>query len=431
MALPSNYPGGNYLDIPFQRNDGVVNPHPTLVEPGRLIDSAPFEIGTAHYGQVTQVVDIELTGTDPSTATWTLVVTPLTTQSGTAAAAHEQAPQAVSVTVTADDFDDVVLALVAAVNASSLTISEAMSGSVIANYVEASVSPVSPHKIRLTGRNPGATFDAVLTSDFAGDGATKTTIASPVTEKIKVGLYYAVDISKGNGGYDYAGRPYLTKITSSTPARNIIGPVYFGDGTQPVEPGFALRQYKAGANIPYVKYGHVAAYAEKAIALSSGPETVYVRHTDAGDFEAGMATDAAGAAAGATANVWTGTPAEVNTTLYQATIQIVGNNGELISETIAMTSDGSATPDEIVTGLKADLAKKTRLTGLVTGSGTATLVLTGPDDGRELSVSSPGPGSIAWVETTAAVSTHTLHPRDKFFAPSIRIGSAPVAVPAV
>lgn len=428
MALPPLMPPVS-LNSRRQRSDGVTRPTSNVIEPGQFYDDARGDVLTAHFPEVTQVTDYEITGTFASSATWTIVITPLTTRSGTAAAAQAMEPVSISYTATAQSAADTVTGIIAAINTSATGLTPAVlaSWTRVRGYITASVGATTA-KIRLTAR-AGITFSAEITSTLAGDGYTATAIASPVTTTMKVGLYVAVDTTKGTAGYDKNGKPYITKITSSIAAANIIGPVYLGDGTKPVTRGFAYREFEPGS-VPLVRYGNCTAYGEKAIALSSGPEVVYVRHTDSGDYLAGMATDAAGAAAGATANVWTGTPTVTNSVLYVVDIQFDGKQ-----ITLKYTSDGSAADTEIVAGLKAQLllvnTSSGPLYGITATSATTTLVLTGPSDGRGFTPSTIGAaGAIAWVETTAEVSTHTRLTRgDKFVAPSTRIGSVRTSVP--
>lgn len=430
MALTPLFPAANNLDVPYKKSDGITNPDQTLPEPGCWFDDTIHDVLTGHYPQVSQITDYEVTGTFNSSATWTITVTPLTTQSGTAAAAHAQAAASATFEASGSTAAQVAAGLIAAINASTTTLAGAITGSNIASYVFAEAG-ASTSKVRLTARTPGATFEATVSSTTAGDSATATEIASPVTDTVKVGLYYAIDTSKGTNGRDKQGRPYLTKITSATDPANIVGPIFKGSDTQPVAQGFAYREYKAGQAIPLTRYGHVTAYSEAAVTLSSGPEPVYVRHTASGDYLAGMAADATRAAVGATANVWTGTPTVTNSVEYSVTIAF----GD---ETVLLTyvSDGAAADTEIVAGLKVELAKYNTSVGQplygITASGTTTLILTGPDDGRGFTpaTAATSPGVITWVESDAEVSTHHLLPRgDQFIAPSTRIGPAVVAVP--
>jgi hypothetical protein len=428
MALPPLMPPIT-LNSRRPRSQGVTRPTSQVIEPGQFYDDALNDVLTAHFPEVTQVTDYEITGTFASSATWTIVITPLTTRSGTAAAAQAMEPVSISYTATAQSAADTVTGIIAAINTSATGLTPAVlaTWTRVRGYITASAGATTA-KVRLTAR-AGITFSAVITSTLAGDSYTATAIASPVTSTMKVGLYVALDTTKGTSGYDANGKPYITAVTSSIAAANIIGPVFLGDGTKPVERGYAYREYETG-NIPLAKYGHVTAYGEKAIALASGPEVVYVRHTTSGDYLAGMATDAAGAAAGATANLWTGTPTAVDSTAYAFNVSVVNNLGVTVTELVTFSSGAGTTATLIVTGLKAALLAKPTLTGLVAGAGTTTLTLTGPADGRAVTVADVGPGVLTFVETTPEVSTHTRLTRgDKFVAPSTRIGSVRTAVP--
>lgn len=80
--------------------------------------------------------------------------------------------------------------------------------------------------------------------------------------------------------------------------------------------------------------------------------------------------------------------------------------GETIWRTaiIAMVSDASATATEICDGLRTSLVARTDLTGVVTGTGTTTLVLTG-GEGVEFKSTDIGAGVLAVVETEAGTLT--------------------------
>lgn len=430
--LPSIFPSHSITDRPYRKQDGVFSPDSQSVEPGEYVDNALHDEDTGTFAPVVQTLDLEPTGTFASNATWTLTVTPLSDQYGNPGSALAMAPESVTFVASGSTKAQVVAGLVAAITAATAatTLTSGATWNRIGSYVKGIISPASADKLRLSARTAGAQFSATLSSSLAGDSATETVIIAPIDFTLKVGFYVALDTSKGAAGFNPNGKPYLKRVEPSTPPSQIIGPIYNGANTQPVESGFPYREYKAGNNIPFVLYGHPAAYAEKVIALASGPEPVYVRHTASGDFIPGMVTDAAGAAAGATANVWTGTPTVTNDTLYQQ--QIVFGTKTVV---LQFVSDGTATAAEIVTGLLADLAKYNGAGGPlfgIVGSGTTTLILTGPADGRGFTPSSISlvGGLVTWVETTAEVSTHILMTRgDKFIAPNKRIGATAVDVP--
>lgn len=429
MALPPLFVPQSLTTIPFLKSDGVQRHDLSIDEPGVFYDDSAHEAITAHFPEITQVTDYLITGTFNSTATWTLTVTPVLTQSGASAASHGMEALSVSFVAVSKTAAEVIAGLIAAIAtaATATTLGTLSSWSRIGSYVTAIVSPASTSKIRLTARSSGATFTAAITSTTAGDSYTTTAITAPVTDNAKVGFYMALDTDQGTAGYDKQGKPYLKKITSSTAAADIIGPVSFGADTKEVAQGFAYREYEPG-NVPIALYGHITAYCEAALAFASGPEAVYVRHTDAGDYLAGMAADATRAAVGATANLWTGTPTSANDTVFTMTIAF----GTVV-EQLSYLSDVSSSATEIATGLRAELAKYTGAGGSLyglTGSGTSTFIITGPADGRGFTPVNTGVGVVDWVETDAEVSTHTLLTRgDKFLAPTTRIGSAKVDVP--
>lgn len=427
MTLPALLPPTDPTRIFNQRTD-LARPELRYAEPGMWWNSGEHDLLTGCFPAMTAVTDAELTGADPSTGVWTVTVTPITTQQGSAGA-DGMAPASISFTAAATALSAVVTGLITAADDSSELISadDLAEWSRFRSYVDLSVSPSGATFLRATSVASGMEFLLEVTAP-AGNSSTVTVITAPSTTTVKVGFYVAIDRTRGLNGYNEQGQPYLALIDANTPAADIVGPVYKGADTEPVESGYAFREYDESSNVPLIRYGQVLAYAEKAIDFASGPVPVYVRHTDAGDFLAGMATDQAGAEAGATANVWTMTPAVANDTLYQLEIQY---NGEV--EVLTYLSDGTAADTEITAGLLAQLNLRNGegqpLEG-ITGVDGATLVLTGPADGRSFVATSIGVGDAGEVETTPGVTTHTLLTRgDEFVAQSIRIGSVPVNVP--
>lgn len=96
-----------------------------------------------------------------------------------------------------------------------------------------------------------------------------------------------------------------------------------------------------------------------------------------------------------TAQVATGTPTAANSTQYQFEIVFRG-----ATHVISFLSDASATDTEICDGLRADLLTHDELDGLIVGTGTTTLILTGPED-ESFTVNNTGPGVISFAATTA------------------------------
>jgi len=106
---------------------------------------------------------------------------------------------------------------------------------------------------------------------------------------------------------------------------------------------------------------------------------------------------------GSTQQVATGTPTAVNSTLYQVRLDVdKTGTGAWKSYVLGYVSDASATAQEICDGLRTDLALIDDLSGVVAGSGSTTLVLTG-GHGVLFEAANIGVGVIAFAATTAGV----------------------------
>jgi hypothetical protein len=430
MTLPPLFPSRDPSRTQFALTDGLGAKN--LPEPGFVYNGELHDAAVANYDAGVQITDLEPTGTFNSTATWTLTITPTTTPWGSAAA-DGMGTAYVQYVASAKTKAQVVAGLIAAATTSvtPTTLAAAAAYNRFRAYVGC-VEGATNEKIRLTSVTAGQGFLIAISSTTAGDSGTETAIETVSTATVKVGLYYAINRNKGTNGYDSNGKVHLTVVGPSTVVADIVGPIENGSGTNALSPGYCYREFAPGSVVPYTRYGCVTAYTEAAVATAGVP--VYVRHTvdSTGDYIPGLAADATRAAVGATAGIWTGTPAETNGALYSMNV-VFG----LATVAVNYTGDGSAADTEVVAGLKVELAKYTAagqpLYGITT-SGTDTLILTGPADGRDFTVATPATsaGAITWVETEAAVSTHTLLTRgDKFVATTTRIGSAPVAVPHV
>jgi hypothetical protein len=108
-----------------------------------------------------------------------------------------------------------------------------------------------------------------------------------------------------------------------------------------------------------------------------------------------------------TAQVATGTPTAANDTQYAFEIVFRG-----ATHVISFLSDASGTATEIADGLRADLLTHDELDGLIVGTGTATLILTGPED-EAFAVNDIGPGVIAFAATTAPTGRAILLSRQR------------------
>jgi len=425
-TLPPLFPADSITKIEFLPSEGVVEPYRRYGEPGTWWNCERKDTCTGCFPAVTMIVD-NLLASGPSDGTWSITVTPITTQSGSAAA-DWMAPATIQYTTTGAEADNVVvLGLIAAANtgANLLTASDVDNWNRFRSYVALSVGGTAA-TLRATAVQSGMTFSIVVTP-VAPSTVTPTTVASPDQSTLKVGGYVAINRTQGTNGYNDLGQPYLTQISSSTPVADIVGPVYLGADTEPLTSGYKWREYDESSAVSIASYGVMLAYGETAIGAASTDTSVYIRHTQDGDYFPGMVTDAAGAAAGATANVWTMTPVVVNDTLYQ--LEITYGLEVVVLEYL---SDGTAADTEITAGILAELNKRNSvgqpLAG-ITGVDGATLVLTGPAAGTSFTPVSIGAGDMGEVETTAGVTTHILFARDKFKAPSTAVGPVPVAIP--
>jgi hypothetical protein len=428
-TLPPLFLGSEVTRVSFRKTDGIARPDRRLREPGHWLDGARNDYQTGYLPVVTQITEAQITGTFASTGNWTLTITPITTKQG-AAAADDMGPASVTYTAAAETAAQVAAGLVAAV----VSASQLLTGTSVAawrrlrSYVSVAQKGGALDTLVITGVAPDQTFAVEITGPVAGDGFAETTVQSPPTATAKVGSYMAIDRTLGANGIEpSSGNVYLKQVEASTPVADLVGPVINGNGTEPVQPGYKFREYRGGRNVPLARYGHPLAYGEAAVPAADIGGPVYVRHTTSGDCFAGIAASATTAAVGATANVWTMTPVVVNDTLYQ--LQIVYG-----SETVVLTylSDGTATDAEITAGMLAQLNLRNGagqpLEG-ITGVDGATLVLTGPADGRSFTPASIGVGDMGEVETTAGVTTHILFERDTILLETLRAGGMPVDVP--
>lgn len=170
--------------------------------------------------------------------------------------------------------------------------------------------------------------------------------------------------------------------------RNTDSDVNSGDPT--VDDGFP-----PGSMLSVLKQGPAWANVEEAVSVNGD---VYVRRANAA---AGQNLGGLRGSGDGTARVETITPTAVNDQQYALRIDVdADGNGDWKSYTIAALGDGTATATEICDDYRTQLAAITALTGVVTGSGTATLILTGAA-GVRFAATDLGPGVSAVVETTA------------------------------
>lgn len=199
----------------------------------------------------------------------------------------------------------------------------------------------------------------------------------------------ALAIAVQSSGDDGIARPTSTSTDDTT-----AGLVEAGSNEDTAANDGTSGGYSAGKAVPVLEKGALYASPEDAVTMD---QAVYVRRIATG-------TEVLGALRGAgdgTARVETVTPTAVNDQQYALRIDVdADGNGDFKSYTIAALGDGTATATELCDDYRTQLAAISALTGVVTGSGTATLILTGAA-GVEFASVDLGPGVSAVVETTA------------------------------
>lgn len=100
------------------------------------------------------------------------------------------------------------------------------------------------------------------------------------------------------------------------------------------------------------------------------------------------------------AQVTTLTPTAGNSSAFSVRVKFSDE-----SYTFTMTSDGSGTATEIVTGLKTAMAADAAFTARVVATGTTTLILTGQTAGEAFTVTNVSDGVLAVAATTPAAPT--------------------------
>ena len=143
-----------------------------------------------------------------------------------------------------------------------------------------------------------------------------------------------------------------------------------------------------------MRNGRMWVTVEEAITVG---DPVYVRHTTGtGTVIGAFRNDADG-----TAQVTTATPTAVNDTVYRLSIQY---GSDVYS--FEVLGDASATATEICDDFRTAMAADAAFTAQIVATGTATLILTGQDEGQAFTVYDAGPGDWASITTgTPAAST--------------------------
>lgn len=277
----------------------------------------------------------------------------------------------------ASDASDTVTAtgIAAAINAAA-----DVAASPLNNVVSASSAAAV---VTVTTLRKGESY--TIADPVAPGSATLVLASTQSSTQVALPLATAVQSS----GDDGLARPSATSTDD-----DFAGLVESGDNEDTAANDGTSGGYSAGKAVPVMEKGALYASPEDAVVMD---QAVYVRRIATG-------TEVLGALRGSgdgTARVETVTPTAVNDQQYALRIDVdADGNGDFESYTIAALGDASATATEICDAYRTQLAAITALSGVVTGTGTATLILTGAA-GVEFASADLGPGVSAVAETTA------------------------------
>jgi hypothetical protein len=238
--------------------------------------------------------------------------------------------------------------------------------------------------LTITGVHPGDEFSITDLTVTAPGTLTATNTVQPTGTTVQAGVVLAYGATAGD----------VRVLTGTDTMNNVAGVSHLSadmldnTGVESDIDGFA-----PGTMVPLNLKTPIWMNSETA-ATQGGK--VYVRRV-AGSGE--TLGDVRNAGAG-TARVETVTPTAVNDTPYSLRLDVNAEGNSWESYVIHALGDGSATATEICDDLRTQLAAITALTGVITGSGTATLILTGAA-GVEFASVDIGAGALAVAETTA------------------------------
>lgn len=284
--------------------------------------------------------------------------------------------ETVSYTDTDDASDTVTAAgIAAAINAAAAVTSSALNNLLVATSAAAVVT--------ITTLRKGESYTVGATTAPGSATLTHANTQSSTQTALPLGIVVA---RSGDHG--------LARVASTSTSESVAGFVAGGDNEDEAAADGTSGGYSAGKSVPVAISGDFYASPEDSVTRGG---KVYVRRVATG-------TEVLGALRGShdgTARVETITPTAANSTQYHLRIDVDHDgNGDWKSYVISALSDADGTATEIVTALKADLAKIDALSGVVTGSGTTTLVLTGAA-GIKFESNDIGTGTLSVAETTA------------------------------
>jgi len=393
---------------PFTSGSRELNPLP---QPGNRLDGRQHEDDFALYPSTRQVTTITLLTSTATADITTLTVTPTLMATGAA---------------WPDDIGPVSIAFVTAGTQTLAAVAAGLEAAATAQTKIATLDDLSNYdRIRdivlvtssgddviLTARLPGASFTFTLVTD--GNLTSSSVTTGTADAPIRLGTVIAQGTVNPNGSRECA---------NAVAGDTVLGIALDSNFVEASSPGDAHKFYLRKAEVLYAAWGSCTVYAESSCAIDA---QAYFRTTAAGTEINGALTDTPD---NHTQEVITITPTAVNDTLYGARLTVTNMHTGVVAADgfISMTSDGTATATEIVTGLVASLAENVALSALITPTGTATMIMT-QDAGFELTFEQTEAGTLADVTTTAAASDHDIYVGAKFLQTTTAAGIAALVI---
>ena len=405
------YPGR----VDFAKDQRTLRPLPP---PGNDYDGTAFEDTTGHFEAQAQVTTVTLTGSTSENDVTTLTVVPTRTGRGSPWADEIPTLVATFTTGVTETLAAVATGLAAAVAASSQVISIS-DMSAYQRWSDFVTVTANGDNLVITTVDKGARFTVSISSTGS---VTSSQVSENTDDDVLTVGTFAV-----KSGTNFRGLRSVTAPSSASIPAGVIGIIMDGTGTQPVSAGYAHKSYAQSADARARRWGRATVYCEGA---ASADGQVYARKTATG-------TEISGAASGTavldTPEVYTLTPTAVDSTLYGFLIEISNYfTGEVVaSGNVSFTSGVGTNATLICDGLRTSLADDNdQLDDYVTGSGTATLILTMASP-YVATISPYGPGVLAGYDTasTPAASDHMLIAGAKFLETTSAAGIQAVELP--
>lgn len=367
--------------------------------PGQSLD------GTAHlhpprsgnYAAVQHTQTLTLGGSWATDDVITVTITPTLTGAGVVAA-DGFVPIAITATVVATETATAAGALLTAAALASGTVSSLATVGDETRLREICTVTDAAGVVTFTAVNPGATFTVSYVISVGSGTAVVATSVDAAQSNLRVGTFVARD------GVASDGRtPKVRALTTGDVESDIYGIVADGDRAVAIDPdaGYTYRGYRPGRDVPILPLeGAWTVYSEAAVDYF---DDIWVRAIATGTEVAGAANDSPDY----TAEVVTLTPTAANTTLYDGSISVYDDKGNLLATTIySYTSDASGTATEICDGIRVDVDAGD-VASYLASSGTATCILTASAAGYKIvHEGGSAAGVVAAVLTTAAATDH-------------------------